>query len=237
MSEEFKKAFVTTPGAVGTLESDITSEALYPLGLPVKAKSSAGGRTLVIEPKGSQVIFKDEDLRYILDPYQLTTHQQRKVLEDHLWNEQWGFHTRDPEFTDWILPKLIDEFGSDSFCDWEVDGLSSKMIKVVVEMARDLMNDNFNVNLQRLMNAVVDITLMILAESEFADDDQMEQAARDTTYYIFEMLTTHRYVPSGVNWYDPNEAEKKIRDQERIEKFEDDRLFEDDELFEEEGEA
>ena len=110
----------------------------------------------------------------------------------------------------WDLAEIISQYGNNCICDWECGPFLSEedkpLFSEVIEMAKLLVMDEHNLKeygeagRTKLMNCLVDITLLSLAEYEFDDHQKLLDFARELTVCIHGLLTCRHYKPSLKTW-------------------------------------
>ena len=110
----------------------------------------------------------------------------------------------------WDLTEIISHYATNCICDWECGPFltveNEPLFTTVIDMAKLLVMDEQmlkkygNAGCTKLMNCLVDITLLSLAEYDFEDDEKLLDFARELTVCIHGLLTCRRYQPSYKNW-------------------------------------
>ena len=118
--------------------------------------------------------------------------------------------TNNNKTPNWDLAEIISEIGNNCICDWECGPFLTEedkpLFSTVIDMANLLVMDEHNLKeygeagCTKLMNCLVDITLLSLAEYEFDDHQKLLDFARELTVCIHGIITCRHYKPSYKNW-------------------------------------
>jgi len=125
--------------------------------------------------------------------------------------------------TRWDLTDIISQFGNEAVCDWENGPFLCKendaLFKTVIEMAHTLVMDNSHLKRfgdegrKKLLNCLIDITLLSVSESEFKNDEEMSNIVIELTTCIYQLLTCRYYTPSLQDWtFNTNDFKEAVNE-------------------------
>jgi hypothetical protein len=186
---EFVKGWIVTPAKGYAVE--IQKELAFPVGIPVKIIGVVGDQVTVVEPHGKTITFKRDDISQEPDSCN--------------WQEEWDRH-ENPERHRWNLVEAIEKRGSQVFIDWECGPYPIKSYKEFFKKVFSACKVHFKDDDPDFNNMLMDLTLLILGESDDIDSytqDQIDLVA----YTIGQLITCKTYVKSGKDWTNMSEEE------------------------------
>lgn len=179
---EFLKGWTATLGALG-FDLELQKEIAFPIGIPVKIISTIDDQVTVIEPHGKTITFNMKDIK--LSP------------EAGCWETEWERHSN-PVRHRWDLVELIKKNGSKAITDWENGPTPCKATRDFFSVVLSTCKEFVQTDDPDLFNAVVDLTLLMLSESEA---EGLPQDFIDATIFtIHNLLTCQLFVKSGIDW-------------------------------------